>query len=98
MLIMESDIEARLVKGLEKMGGQCIKLGQDGWPDRLCVLPGGQVCWVELKRPDGRASGAQRWRAVLLRRLGHRVERPYTMAEVDALLSDLEKGKDPGTR
>ena len=89
-MILENDIELRLVHGIEQLGGLCIKVGQDGWPDRLCVLPGGRVCWVELKRPDGSASGPQRWRAVQLRRLGQRVERPSSAEEVDALLEDLE--------
>ena len=48
------------------------------------------MCWVELKRPDGTASGPQRWRAVQLRRLGQRVERPSSAEEVDALLEDLK--------
>ena len=78
-MILESDIEQRLAHGIEKLGG-------------LCILPGGRMCWVELKRPDGTASGPQRWRAVQLRRLGQRVERPSSTEEVDALLEDL---KDP---
>ena len=93
-MILESDIEQRLVHGIEKLGGLCIKVGQDGWPDRLCILPGGRVCWAELKRPDGTASGPQRWRAVQLRRLGQRVERPSSAADVDALLEDLADLKD----
>ena len=42
-MILESDIEQRLVHGIEELGGLCIKVGQDGWPDRLCILPGGRV-------------------------------------------------------
>ena len=90
-VILENDVELRLVRGIEKLGGLCIKFGQDGWPDRLCILPGGRVCWAELKRPDGTASGPQRWRAVQLRRLGQRVERPSSAEEVDELLEDLGK-------
>ena len=76
-MILESDIEQRLVHGIEKLGG-------------LCILPGGRVCWAELKRPDGTASGPQRWRAVQLRRLGQRVERPSSAEEVDELLENLK--------
>ena len=89
-MILENDVELRLVRGIEKLGGLCIKFGQDGWPDRLCILPGGRVCWAELKRPDGSARSPQRWRTVQLRRLGQRVERPSSAAEVDALLEDLK--------
>ena len=76
-VILENDVELRLVHGVEKLGG-------------LCILPGGRVCWAELKRPDGTASGPQRWRAVQLRRLGQRVERPSSAEEVDALLADMK--------
>ena len=90
-VILENDVELRLVRGIEKLGGLGIKVGQGGWAERVCIPPGGRVCWAELKRPDGTASGPQRWRAVQLRRLGQRVERPSSAEEVDALLEDLGK-------
>ena len=89
-MILETDIESRLVRGIEKRGGQCLKIGVDGWPDRLCLLPGGRVVWVETKRPDGKASGPQRWRVLFLRRLGFRAEIPYTAEEVDGILASLD--------
>lgn len=85
-LIFESDIEARLVRGVETLGGVAIKLPGDGWPDRLCVLPHGRIVWVETKRPDGAVAGLQKWRHKVLRKLGQVVEVPWTAAEVDQLL------------
>lgn len=88
-MIYESDIEQKLVTGIEALGGVCIKHGQDGWPDRIVVLPGGQLVWVELKRPDGRVADLQKWRAAKLRKLGQRVETPFSKEDVEALLKAL---------
>lgn len=88
-MIYESDIERSLVEGIENLGGQCLKLGQDGWPDRIAVLPNGVTVWVELKRPDGRVAGLQKWRRAQLQRKGHRVETPKSKEDVDQLLEDL---------
>lgn len=89
-MILETDIENRLVRGVEKRGGICLKVGMDGWPDRLCLMPGGKVVWVETKRPDGAASGPQRWRVSQLRRMGFRAEIPFTAEAVDAILESLD--------
>ena len=95
-MIFESDIEQKLVAGVEDLGGVCLKHGQDGWPDRVVLLPGGRTIWVETKRPDGRVAALQEWRAAKLRKIGHRVEIPKSKSDVDKLLRDwrflLESG------
>ena len=88
-MIYESDIERSLVTGIEKLGGQCLKLGQDGWPDRIAALPNGVTVWVELKRPDGRIADLQKWRRAQLQRIGHRVETPRSKEDVKRLLDSL---------
>lgn len=88
-MVYESDIEKVLVNGIEDLGGQCLKLGQDGWPDRIAVLPNGVTVWVELKRPDGRVAGLQKWRRAQLQRIGHRVEIPKSKEDVKRLLDSL---------
>ena len=48
----ESEIEARLVRGVKALGGVAYKFvspGNVGVPDRVVVLPGGRVIFVELK-------------------------------------------------
>lgn len=79
------------MSGVEALGGQCVKAGQDGWPDRLVLLPGGITVWVETKRPDGTHDPLQRWRAAVLRRLGHRVEIPWSKDDVERLLREWEE-------
>lgn len=67
----ERQIEARLVKRVKELGGECRKvqwIGRRGAPDRIVMLPGfpapvaqdmriidGRTLWVELKAP-GRAA------------------------------------------
>lgn len=79
------------MSGVESLGGQCPKMGQDGWPDRLAILPGGLLIWVETKRPDGKHDPLQRWRAATLRRLGQRVEIPWSKDDVERLLREWEE-------
>lgn len=71
---LEKDIERKLVKIVKDNGGYCLKWVCPGWsgvPDRICLLPGGRLCFVELKRPKGgRLSGMQRWWAEKLTALG----------------------------
>ena len=48
----ESTIEARLAREVRKLGGLCYKFtspGAPGVPDRIIILPGGLVVFVELK-------------------------------------------------
>jgi hypothetical protein len=53
---LESAVEDALVEGVEALGGLCLKLRMPwftGIPDRLVLLPGARVHFVELKRPKG---------------------------------------------
>lgn len=85
----ESDIERRLTQGVKKMGGKAYKFvspGNVGVPDRLVVLPGGAVLFVELKAPDGRLSPNQRLQMTELTRLGAHVFVLWSAEDVDAFL------------
>lgn len=49
---MEKNIERRLVKTVEGLGGLALKFvspGFAGVPDRVVLLPGGKLMFVELK-------------------------------------------------
>ena len=86
---LERDVERYLCRRVEELGGLCIKVGQNGWPDRLCILPHGQTVWVELKRQIGILSDLQVVRAVELGKLGQSVISIYSKAEVDELLGEM---------
>lgn len=74
MTPLEKDIERKLVKMVERHGGRCLKWvcpSSSGVPDRIVLLPGGRIIFVELKRPKGgRLSPMQRWWAKKLTELG----------------------------
>jgi hypothetical protein len=57
---LESSIERRFAAEVRRRGGECLKLGQDGWPDRIVLLPGGKVLFIELKRP-GETPRPRQW-------------------------------------
>ena len=69
----ERDIEKILVEGVRKLGGKAFKFvspGNDGVPDRIIIMPGGRVYFVELKTEVGRLSGRQKIQIRALTRLG----------------------------
>ena len=72
----EKTVERRLRDMVEQHGGLCLKWVCPGWagvPDRMILLPGGVVLFVEVKRPKGgRFSPLQLWWADRLRALGFR--------------------------
>ena len=50
----EKYIETKLAKAVKSMGGLAPKFvspGLDGVPDRLVLLPGGKIAFIELKAP-----------------------------------------------
>ena len=50
----EKTIESKLVKAVKNLGGLAPKFispGLDGVPDRLVLLPGGKMAFIELKAP-----------------------------------------------
>lgn len=85
----ESDIERRLVQGVKKLGGRAYKFvspGNIGVPDRLVVLPGGVVLFVEVKASDGRLSPNQRLQIRELTQMGAHVFVVWDVGDVDVFL------------
>ena len=69
----EKTIEQHLVKAVKNSGGIAPKLvspGFDGMPDRLVLLPGGKIGFVEVKAPGETPRPLQCLRIRTLRRLG----------------------------
>ena len=60
--MLEREIEKYLIRRVEALGGKAYKFvspGRAGVADRLVVLPGGRVWFVELKVKGGRLSALQ---------------------------------------
>ena len=74
MTPLEKDIEKALTRMVGKRGGLCLKWVCPGWagvPDRIVLLPGGRIIFVELKRPKGGViSPRQTWWTKKLNSLG----------------------------
>ena len=69
----ERDIEEWLVRQVRELGGIADKFvspGNPGVPDRLIIIPGGHVIFVELKTEIGRMSNIQKWQRERYRKMG----------------------------
>ncbi len=90
----ERDIEKKLVAGIKKLGGVAYKWtspGQDGVPDRIVILPDGEVIFVELKQEEGRLSKLQRYQIDRLRLdLKQEVRILWSATDVDHFLAELK--------
>lgn len=69
----EKAIELQLTRTVKAAGGMCPKLvspGTDGMPDRMILLPGGRIGFVEVKAPGKKPRPLQVKRHGQLRALG----------------------------
>lgn len=91
----EKEVERILVNGIRRLGGTAYKFvspGNDGVPDRLVVMPGGKVCFVELKQESGKLSGLQRIQIGKLQDKGQNVAVLYGEKEVRVFLLQMVSG------
>ena len=89
--LYERTIEQKLAARTRAMGGIAPKFtspGFDGMHDRLVLLPGGRMGFVELKAPGKKPRALQLARHRLLRRLGFKV---YVIDKIDQIDSVLEE-------
>ena len=81
----EKIIEKKLILAAKNMGGIALKFmspGLDGMPDRIVLLPGGRMGFVEVKCPGKVPRPLQEARHRMLRMLGFRV---YVLDTVDQI-------------
>lgn len=61
--MLEQKVEAQLKYHVESLGGLCYKMtspGRAGVPDRVCIMPGGDIYFIEVKRPGKAPRALQR--------------------------------------
>lgn len=91
--VSEKSIERYLVEQVSQTCLICLKYSNPnmvGYPDRLLVIPGGCVIWVELKSRGRKPSRIQQLRMAQLSGLGHTVRVIDNKADVDELIKSLE--------
>ena len=91
----ESRIERRLVDGVKKLGGMCLKFvspGTPGVPVRLIITPTGRIIFAELKTETGRLAKIQRYTIGEMQKRGADVRVVKGIDEVMQLLAEIEGG------
>ena len=89
----ESTIERKLVIEVKKRGGLAVKFvspGFDGVPDRLVLLPGGSLAFVELKALGKRLRPLQELRAMQLTALGFLVYCIDSKEKIGGVLDEIQ--------
>lgn len=85
----EKSLERYLTAQARSMGYISLKYYNPvstGWPDRVVLMPPGQICWCELKSKGEKPKPLQAHRHASLRDLGHRVYTCDTKAKIDRML------------
>lgn len=93
--MLESDVERYFREKIKGAGGMAVKFvspGLSGVPDRIVLLPGGKIYFVELKKPGGRVRPLQKKVINKLRRLGQEVHIIKSFSEVDFFLRKVSGG------
>ena len=93
--MLEKDIESKLKKPIEQLGGLCLKFvtpGFTGVPDRIILLPGAWIVFVETKRPGKKERPRQKLVQDILRRLGFTVYSTVdSVAKVAVVVEDCRR-------
>ncbi len=95
---LEKEIERKLKVLVEgKLRGLCLKWVCPGWsgvPDRILLLPGGRVQFVELKRPKGgKVDPLQIWWKRRLESLGFIVWHVYSLEDIKRI-EEIENARN----
>lgn len=89
----EKYIEQKLVKAVKNMGGLCLKFtspGFDGVPDRLVLLPGKKIAFIELKAPGKKLRPLQVRRKTQLEQLGFSVYCIDNLEQIGGILDEIQ--------
>ena len=101
--MQEKDLERKLRLNIRAIGGECLKFespGRAGVPDRLILLHGGRIAFVEMKAPGRTERPLQRAVQARLRALGFTVfssvDSVEKIAEVIRWAETTEGGTENG--
>ena len=89
----EKETEAKLVMAVRKLGGLAPKFvspGLDGVPDRLVLLPGGKMAFIELKAENRKMRPLQVRRKRQLEALGFSVYCIDRPEQIGGILDEIQ--------
>ena len=88
----EKTIEKKLSDEVKKRGGLAPKFtspGFNGMPDRIVLMPGGHIAFVEVKAPGKAPRPLQKARHRMLRQLGFTVYVLDDESEIGGILDEI---------
>lgn len=88
----EKTIEKKLSDAVKARGGLAPKFtspGFDGMPDRIVLMPGGHMAFVEVKAPGKAPRPLQEARHRMLRQLGFRVYVLNDSSKIGGILDEI---------
>lgn len=88
----EKTIEKKLADAVKARSGLAPKFtspGFDGMPDRIVLMPGGRMAFVEVKTPGKASRPLQEARHRLLRQLGFRVYVLDDESQIGGILDEI---------
>lgn len=89
----EKTIEQKFRAAVKVAGGLAVKFtspGFDGVPDRLALLPGGRMAFVEVKAPGKKPRPLQLARHRQLRQLGFRVYVLDDESQIGGIIDEIQ--------
>ncbi len=89
----EKTIEQKFREAVKAAGGLAVKFaspGFDGVPDRLALLPGGRMAFVEVKAKGEKPRPLQLARHRLLRRLGFKVYVLDDESQIGGIIDEIQ--------
>ena len=89
----EKTIEQKFRAAVKAAGGLAVKFassGFDGVPDRLALLPGGRMAFVEVKAPGKKPRPLQLARHRQLRQLGFNVYVLDDESQIGGIINEIQ--------
>lgn len=91
--LREREVEKKLVEKVKATGGLALKFVSPGWdgaPDRIVLLPSGNMAFVELKAPGKAMRLLQMRRKKQLERLGFKVLCVDDMEQIGRVIDEIQ--------
>mgnify|MGYP001041888205 CR=1 FL=1 len=99
--MVEKEIEKLFCRKVKQAGGKAYKFvspGNSGVPDRLVILPGGKIGFVELKAPGKAPRPDKDHQIRCLENMGCYVAVADQLGQLDQIIREIAEYPDPDFR